>query len=72
MGDVIPFKKVDIRLSDAGSLVQFEPLTDAAKEWISEFVEAEPYMWLGNRLCVESRYAEEISNAMAEAGLVVS
>lgn len=64
----------DVSTSGWGqTLVVFELKTPAAHEWTDQYVEADPYQWMGpNRLCIEHRYAPQIANAMLEGGLEVS
>ena len=62
--------KPDALVSGGGSIYQIMPLTQAAKDWIEENVNADG-MWLGNALCVEHRYIADIVDGMASAGLKV-
>ena len=62
---------VDAKFHHNGSLVGIVPITLAAQEWIAENVDAEGYMWMGSVLYAEPRYAYDIANGMADAGLTV-
>lgn len=64
--DVLP----DIFVRCEGSLFLFEPLTNAAKQWIDENVQTDS-QWFGNALVVEWRYAAELAAAMRADGLVL-
>lgn len=62
----------DVRVRDAGSIVQFFLLTQKAKDWVRENVESEGWQWMGQALCVDHRYATDLINGMLEAGLELS
>lgn len=61
----------DVAVSNEGTVVVIEPLTDAAQAWIEANVYAEAYQWMGRALVVDHRYAPAIVAAMQEDGLVV-
>jgi hypothetical protein len=61
-------KKPDLLIHDAGMIILFTPITDAAKQWIDEHVADDP-QWFGPALVVELGYANELFKGMAEAGL---
>jgi hypothetical protein len=62
---------IDARFHNHGTLVGIVPITTEAQEWIGENVEAEGFMWLGNVLYSEPRYAHAIADAMIADGLTV-
>ena len=59
---------IDVRIENHGSIFLFQVLTEVALNWFDENVESEPYMWTGNRLAVEHRYAENLTNGLREEG----
>ena len=59
----------DFLFSDHGSVVAIAPLTPAGIEWIDGNVVSEPWQWLGGALCVNPRYARDLQDAIAAAGL---
>lgn len=59
----------DIKIRDEGSIVLFDPQTDAAREWIKDNV-PEP-MYFGKALVVEHRYADDLAQGMISDGLDV-
>lgn len=59
----------DVQIENHGSIFLFRPLTDAAREWVDEFVK--PDNWFGNGFAVEGRYALDLANGMQRDGLVV-
>ena len=66
-------KPVDIKVSDHGSLVTFEPKTDAGREWIDENIGPENgYQPQYPTVIAEPRYAGDILGGLREAGLEVS
>lgn len=60
---------VDFEVTDHGSIVQVHAKTQEAKDWIDENVEAPAYMWSGEVLNIEHRFADDIINGMLNAGL---
>jgi hypothetical protein len=61
----------DFDVADHGSIVTFTPLTDDARDWLNEHVQAESWQWLGAGLCVDRRYAGPLIDGIADAGLEV-
>jgi hypothetical protein len=55
---------------NGGAVFLLRPRTDAAHEWIAEYV-PEP-VWFGPSLAVEHRYVEDLILGMREDGLVVT
>ncbi len=64
--------KIDVKVVWHGSVASLEPMTKAAKQWMDENLRVEGWQWLGNMLCIEPRYADEIAGGMQAAGLVVA
>lgn len=60
---------VDILIMDGGTIVQFWPQSDAAKEWWDDNVQDAPM--LGQSHCVEHRFARDIIEGLTEAGLEI-
>ena len=61
----------DVLVSNAGTVFVFCPLTCAAKQWVDENVQSEPWQWLGASLVVETRFAWGLAIGMKDAGLVL-
>jgi hypothetical protein len=59
---------VDIFVENYGSIFLFRPMTQAAREWIEQNVVGER-QWFGEALAVESRYARDLAQGMANDGL---
>lgn len=57
-------QRPDVLIVNHGSTVGFEPLTEAARDWFDEFVEAAPWQWLGRRLVVDHRMAVPLIEGM--------
>lgn len=57
---------------ESPGFVTIEPESDAAKEWVEEFVEVEDYMWIGPRFGCEQSYSQAIIEGMIAAGLSVT
>lgn len=62
----------DVYLRDCGSIIQFKPETDDAKEFIDTYVNAEEWQWMGGWLCVDRRPAAELIGGMQAHGLALS
>lgn len=63
--------KVDVTVNDAGSIVQFTPISNAAKAWFNDNVQSESWQWLGNALGVDHRYAEDLIGGLIAEGFEV-
>jgi hypothetical protein len=61
----------DVALLDQGSLIGFQPVSDAAQEWFADNVASEDWQWFGPVLWVEHRLARELAIAVEAAGLRV-
>lgn len=62
----------DVNVTGIGdSVLQFEGLTDAGRDWLRDNCDSEPWQWLGNRLGVDHRYAGNLIEHAAEDGLRV-
>jgi hypothetical protein len=62
----------DVAIYDQGSIIQFEPLCDEADDWFEKNVRAESWQWLGGRLCVDHRVADDLATGLCEAGFSVN
>src|SRR3546814_7522561 len=58
----------DFHVTDAGSLVMVEPVTDDAKAWCARHLPDDAPMW-GNSYAVEQRFVEDILVGIHEEGL---
>ena len=55
----------DFHIADHGSIVTIRPVSEAAREWLDENVDAEPWQWLGGALCVDHRFARDLVDEIA-------
>ena len=62
---------VDLLIRDEGTVVAFQPVTPAAREWIDENIISEGWQWLGDTLAIDHRYADTIIDGAILDGLVV-
>lgn len=60
----------DVTVQNSGSIVFLHLNTDAAWEFVNEYVSDEA-LYFGNALAVEPRYAGAILEGMAEDGLTI-
>lgn len=64
-------KAPDVLVRSEGTVFVFCALTPAAKLWVDENVQSEPWQWFGNALVVEQRFAWGLGQGMKDAGLVL-
>ena len=64
-------KETDVIVDRYGSIVGLSPMTAAAREWIGEHCQTEPWQWLAGTLNVEAGYAGDIVAGMQADGLNV-
>ena len=62
----------DFAVDNHGSIVTITPLTDAARDWLDEHVQAESWQWLGVSLAVDRRYSGDLVDGIANAGLTLA
>jgi hypothetical protein len=58
----------DFLIADHGSIISIMPISQAALKWIDENVVCEPWQWLGGALCVDRRYARDLTDEIAATG----
>jgi hypothetical protein len=63
--------RVDVGVMNEGTILLFYPYTAVAEQWFREWLPADRLTW-GRAVVVEHRYADEIVEALQEAGLQVS
>jgi hypothetical protein len=63
---------VDVDIYDNSSIMSFAPLTQTAKDWVSENLQLESWQWLSGMFNLESRYADSIIQGMINDGLEVN
>ena len=61
----------DIQVRNEGSIVQFVPLTPFGKQVLHNNVSTDPWQWLGDTLCVEWRYSEELALELSDLGVEI-
>lgn len=61
----------DVTVHNNGTTVSFELVSPAAREFVREHVETEPWQWLGSTLVVDHRFAEQLAIGLSDNGLVV-
>jgi hypothetical protein len=57
----------DFIIRNEGTILLFRPLTDAAREWLEENVQADA-QWFRGALVVEHRYAGDLAVGLIQAG----
>jgi len=60
---------MDVTVQNEGTIFLFHLHTDAAREWVGEYV-PDP-AWFGESLAVEHRYARDLAQGMLDDGLVL-
>lgn len=61
-------RQADVQITREGSIFLFTPLTDAAREFIEERVQADAHWWAGS-LVIDQHYALDLARGMADDGL---
>jgi hypothetical protein len=61
----------DVVIENFGSIIGITPMSPAAREWIDENCQTEPWQWLGGMLGVDTRLAGDVLQGMSEAGLTL-
>lgn len=54
----------DVYLRHEGTLIGFEPVSEAAIEWFAANVSADSWQWFGNLLWVDQRLARDLLDAI--------
>lgn len=65
----IELPKVDIEITNHGSIVGFRGLSEAGKTFLRDEVSSEGWQWLGDSLNVDHRMAEGLVEAIQNEGL---
>src|SRR5437764_6123825 len=65
------YPQADFRVTYHGTITTITPLSDACREWVEENVEIEPWQRFGTSIAIESRYVEQLAEAMIGEGLVI-
>lgn len=60
-----------IHAGEWATLWSFEPVTEAAVDFMAEYLELEDWQCFGNRFGADHREARQIANAMVHHGLKV-
>jgi hypothetical protein len=62
----------DFQIADHGSIITVRQVSEAARQWLDENVDAEPWQWLAGALCAEHRFARVLVDEIAAAGFEIS
>ena len=62
----------DFQITNQGSIFLIRPLNPAARQWLDENVVSEPWQWVQDALCVETRFARDLVVELEEAGFRVT
>jgi len=65
----MPEDTPDVYIRNEGTLVGFEPVSEAAQDWFRLNVSADSWQWMGNLLWVDHRLAKELAIAVVAVGL---
>jgi len=61
----------DVILRNEGTIVMLTPMTPDVKEWFDENVQSEGWQWMGESLCIDSRFAMDLVIGINEAGFSI-
>ena len=62
--------ETDVRIENHGSVYLVVPLTEAAREWVKEFVSLDEWQD-ANHIAVEPRFMDSLHRGLMESGLTV-
>ena len=63
--------KPDFSIVNHGSTVQFQPLTQSARDWVSENLPLESRQWLDSTFVIDHRFADPIICGIADNGFSI-
>jgi len=61
----------DFMVSGGGTVFVLTPLTEAAKSWVSDFIDPGAQRW-GRGVVIEHRYISDIINGIEDSGLSIA
>lgn len=61
----------DIIVRNDGTIWMLRPVTDAARAWVAQNVNIEPYMAIGDGFAADWRCGRDIVDGAEDAGLIV-
>ena len=64
--------RADVHVINHGSVVAFHLISQNAKTFVDENVQAEGWQFMGDALCVDHRFAGDLAEGMRENGLVLA
>ena len=64
--------RADVHVINHGSVVAFHLLSQNAKTFVDENVQAEGWQFMGDALCDDYRFAGDLAEGMRENGLVLA
>lgn len=62
----------DFQIADRGTVFLIKPLTEAARQWLSENTVSEPWQWIDCGLAVDHRLARDLVDEIEAAGFTVA
>lgn len=61
----------DFLIRDEGTVVMFTPVSEAAKNFLRDNVQSEPWQWMGESLCVDHRPARELLHVLVNEEMFI-
>lgn len=61
----------DFIVLNQGSVWTFEPVTNAAKEFVKTELPLEGWQWVGNAFGIDARIADRLANELSDEGFVL-
>ena len=62
---------MDFSISDQGSLILIQPVSDRAKQFTDENIHTESWQWIGGAFAVEHRFAQVLIEELPELGFTI-
>lgn len=64
--------EMDFKIHDEGTIVQVWPLTSGARTWFENSFEVQPYQHMGDSICIDHRFANDVIALMVDNGFNIT
>jgi hypothetical protein len=68
---IVATEKPDVTVTSYGGVLLLNPESEAGREWLAANLSIEPWQLLGDSRAIDSRYIEEITCGIRDAGLTI-
>lgn len=60
---------IDFSVMQDGSIVLIRPMTSRADDWVKQYIQLEPWQWLGMSFGIDARFSADILRGILDSGL---